>query len=426
MEKQNEVIIGIRVEMLAAQKQLKRVQQHLNNLARGSTKAFRKVAEAQEIVRHHSERLTKALSNGRVQFAGWAMSIMFFGMALTRTFNQITRFGTKTFQDVMHSVEGTVTNFDLLDGSLKFLGFTIGQAFEPFIGYLIPIVDKVTDWISQNQKLFTGIVAALGVGGFVLTAFGGGVLALNGFIEAFGLLKVAVAPLAAAGGPLLVIAGVLAGLAAISWKSFSETPAAWEAIKNAFKGIKESGVLGDLKESLENLIQSIFPIFILNWEEIAWLLAWVGSVAAESFKIVISAISAVINSLSVLIDILQLADSAVQALFTWDKETIVSAANTFKNSWKNASADIAKNVNSIGDAVMARRELMMMGPVGFKEQSIARQKAEAELKVPINQGTPFADQSTTKGDVIVQVMLDTGVLANAVSNEALKYVRSNI
>ena len=59
-------------------------------------------------------QLQKLSKKGQKAFAGWAMSIMFFGMALKRTFDAIWKSSTKTFQDVMHSVEGNITSFDIL------------------------------------------------------------------------------------------------------------------------------------------------------------------------------------------------------------------------------------------------------------------------------------------------------------------------
>lgn len=127
-----------------------------------------------------------------IKFAGYAMSIMFFGQQLQRTFSSIARFGTKTFQDVMHSVAGTVTQADLLDSSFKYLGFTIGQALEPLIATLVPIIDRVSEWVTEHEELTKKIVATGVALGAIFAVGGAGVLAINGFIELaakLGLLK---------------------------------------------------------------------------------------------------------------------------------------------------------------------------------------------------------------------------------------------
>ena len=53
----------------------------------------------------------------------------------------------------MHSVEGTVTGFDILNGELKYLGFNIGSALEPVVGFLTPIISAVSEWVQEHPKL---------------------------------------------------------------------------------------------------------------------------------------------------------------------------------------------------------------------------------------------------------------------------------
>jgi hypothetical protein len=122
-------------------------------------------------------------------FAGWAMSIMFFGMALQRTFDTIWKSSTKTFQDVMHSVEGTVTKFDILNGSMAYLGFTAGQALEPLVALILPIIDAAQEWIQNNEKLSADIVTVGAVMGAMFLVGGAGVLAFNGFKDMLTIIK---------------------------------------------------------------------------------------------------------------------------------------------------------------------------------------------------------------------------------------------
>lgn len=133
--------------------------------------------------------LNKDIQKGKSFFAGWALSIMFFGMALKSAFDSIWRSSTKTFNDVIHSVEGAYTGFDVLSGALTYLGFSAGQALEPIAFMLVPWIDKVSDLIQNNEKLFRGIVIGLGVGGTALTALGMGKLAFDGIAEAVGVAK---------------------------------------------------------------------------------------------------------------------------------------------------------------------------------------------------------------------------------------------
>jgi hypothetical protein len=115
-------------------------------------------------------------------FAGYAMSIMFAGMAIQRTMSQITKFGTKAFNDISHSVEGTVTASDKLDGAMKYLGYTIGSAMEPVIEWLIPIVDKVSEWVDANPKLTAGLITVATVLGTIAAVGGSLKLAYDGIV----------------------------------------------------------------------------------------------------------------------------------------------------------------------------------------------------------------------------------------------------
>jgi hypothetical protein len=141
-------------------------------------------------------RLLDKTSNKTVPFAGWAMSLMFLGMALQRVFDTIWKSSTKTFQDAMHSVEGTVTQFDILNGSVAYLQFNIGNALEPIVSFLIPIIDKVSDWVNQNEGLVTLGMTILGISAAVFAVGGSFKLAidgLSGFLLKLGLIKTEIA-----------------------------------------------------------------------------------------------------------------------------------------------------------------------------------------------------------------------------------------
>jgi len=128
------------------------------------------------------------LKKGKKPFAGYALSIMFAGMAIQRTFSSIRKFGVSTFQEINKSVEGTTTNADLLDGSMKYLGYTIGSALEPLMATLIPVVDAFSKWADDNPKLISEIVELGSVIGGLMLAFGGYTLAKNGLAELSGML----------------------------------------------------------------------------------------------------------------------------------------------------------------------------------------------------------------------------------------------
>ena len=133
----------------------------------------------------------EAKKNSR-QFAGWAMSLMFFGMALQRASMAIWQMGNKSFREINESVEDSVNGFQQMEGATKYLGFTIGAALEPVTAFLIPIIDKMSDWVATHEGL-TRVLTSTGIVlGSLFFVGGTGVLAINGFIELglkMGLIK---------------------------------------------------------------------------------------------------------------------------------------------------------------------------------------------------------------------------------------------
>jgi len=140
----------------------------------------------------HNKTLDRALGKFNMQFQGWAMSVMFFGMALQRVFFGIWKSASKTFNDVIHSVDGAVTGFDMLGGSIKYLQFTAGAALEPLAYALIPIIDNITELINKYPELTRFTVKWGAILGTIFMIGGTGALAIAGFMDLgakLGLLK---------------------------------------------------------------------------------------------------------------------------------------------------------------------------------------------------------------------------------------------
>jgi len=170
----DDVIINVRVQLEQAKKQLKDVSKSVKS-------SMNDVARAQQNVYNQTQRLNNAL--GKKPFQGWALSIMFAGMAAKQAFNTIWQTGSKTFNDIMHSVEGTTTGFDALNNSITYLQFVAGQALEPMAQALAPIVDFISELIQDHPTAFAWL---FGIGTFLATAVTAGgflVLAANGFLE---------------------------------------------------------------------------------------------------------------------------------------------------------------------------------------------------------------------------------------------------
>lgn len=208
--------------------------------------------ENQHMVATQQNALAKtkaAIDKTRKSFAGWAMSIMFFGMAITRATTSIWKFGTAAFQEISHSVENSTTAFDMLEGSMKYLGFMVGQALEPLAEALIPIVERIAEIIEKHPKLIAGFVLWGSVLGALFSTGGMLVLALNGFIE-----------LAAKMGIVTMEAGKIA-----SW-NFGGIKSGVDRLKNAFVRLGDyiGGVLKDnINWIKNNPIKSIMGGLVL-------------------------------------------------------------------------------------------------------------------------------------------------------------------
>ncbi len=259
----DDVVINVRMELLAAKQQLAGFRKDLTKVGGNSVQAFRYIAQAENEVAKQTEKLQKALGK-QPPFQGWALSIMFAGMAIKNAMNQIWASSTKTFQEIMHSTEGTVTAFDMLDGSIKYLGFTVGQALEPVAMFLAPIVMSIANWVSENQTLVTTLFVVGSVLGTMLALIGSTVLAVSGFVQAWalagpaitsavtGIVSVLGTIASTIGAPiLLVIAVIIAAIIAFV--------ALW---KSNFAGIRDfvSETFGIILATIVSVFKNLFGI----------------------------------------------------------------------------------------------------------------------------------------------------------------------
>ena len=189
MASTNDIIINLRVAADQAKADLKSTQAQMKEFQAANKKgtdeysaALENVAREKQKVHKHQEALNQKISK---QFPAWALSVMFFGMVVHRTLSRIWRSAMSTFQDVSHSVEGTVTQFDHLNGAMTWLQFVAGQALEPIAAALYPIILAVADWIRDNEELFRGLVVFFGATGTFAALIGGAITAVHGISKAF-------------------------------------------------------------------------------------------------------------------------------------------------------------------------------------------------------------------------------------------------
>jgi hypothetical protein len=246
-------------------------------------------------------KISKAVAHVTPQFQGWAMSIMFAGMLVKQVMNSIWQSTSKTFNDVMHSVEGNVTSFDKLNGSMTYLGFVMGEALAPIAEWLVPIIDMIAEWVVENDKLAAGLFVVATVFGTLSFLIGSAVLAFAGFAEAWVLMGPAIIAAGKAIGAFfaglastvglpviaviaLIVAAVLALV--VMWRTnfggirdfVGETFAIiWNTIKGVFANI--FGIFSGIWKILKGLFTGDFELI---WEGIIDILQNAGALILKT------------------------------------------------------------------------------------------------------------------------------------------------
>jgi len=134
-------------------------------------------------------KLTEKMKQFSSQFAGWALSILFGGMLIQRTFTRMATSGIKAFTRILESSNIFGTAIQRLTVHWEFLKFTIGSVInsvlEPLMPRIIEIVSAVTEWIQTHPKLTAGLILAGIALGFLLFLVGSGVLLIKGLAGAW-------------------------------------------------------------------------------------------------------------------------------------------------------------------------------------------------------------------------------------------------
>lgn len=334
-------------------------------------------------------KTTDAMKAQQPEFAGYAMSIMFFGMAMQRIFLGIWKTSTKTFQDVMHSVEGTVTNTDRLNSSWEYFKFAVGSALDPLMGWLAPIIASIAEWVAQNQRLVATIV---GLGTLLGTLFmSGGALKLawDGFVGLKAVLASTKLGGALAGlsvtSPWILALVAAAGAAALLYKSLKDNPEAMDAVKDGWESFEKDAVT-PFKESFMDLV-SLLSEGEVSMEDFGWVTAWAAEVGMNRMKSLINVVTLLVEEISMLIAGWQGAFYAYQALQRL-KSGDVQGAKASMRMARDAgdrlieqAQDVADSVKALGGTNLEFVKLVRMGPGGYKEQKQAEQRIQQFFQI---------------------------------------------
>ena len=132
-----------------------------------------------------------AKTGGRA-FAGWAMSIMFAGMVIMRTFQMITKATVGTFMKVAEGTSEASRGILRLSAEFEYLKYVVGNAIASAIGPLIPKLVEWMRWIENLAKEHPVLVSSIILGGlafgFLAMTLGQTILGVNGFIDLMGHL----------------------------------------------------------------------------------------------------------------------------------------------------------------------------------------------------------------------------------------------
>jgi len=235
---------------------LRKVETVTKQMARG----MRQVTTVTNAYGRTVQKTERTISGLTRRFEFHYLSILFFGMAIRRTFETMARSATQTYLKMTEGQTQAGQALLGLSASFSFLSFTVGEALgrflEPFLPTIISIVNVVGDWISQNETLVGGLIAAgLAVGTFLMWT---GILKL-------GLMGIQMWAEAAAGAKGIgMLSGALSGLTgpvgiaigALALLAGALIISEWDEMTKAAKAFGDyisAGLRGDIGKAEENL-----------------------------------------------------------------------------------------------------------------------------------------------------------------------------
>jgi ABC-type Co2+ transport system permease subunit len=272
VSKQEDILINVRLQIAKSNLGIG------NLIGKDMAAAKLKVAE-----------LTAEIAKSRVPFAGYALSLMFFGQQIQKLFTGLAKSALSTFDDVAHSMSGMVTATDLLNGEWTYLKYSLGDALQPIIEWLVPIVSAIADWVSENQSLAAGLVVTAIVLGGILALGGALKLAIDGFTGALIAVKGASGGITAVGA---AIAGLIVGFVIVGYyilKLKSELGSWYEFFLAVARGIARAYAV---------VASALYASFASAWNLIK--MGWNGVVTfiESGINVIVSGVNALINSIN--------------------------------------------------------------------------------------------------------------------------------
>ena len=202
-------------------------------------------------------------------------------------------------EEVAKRQETTAAKMALLKNQMLLMAETIGVTLVPvledIVNAVMPIIEKIIDWVKENPKLTKTILVILGAVGGLLLTLGPILMVLGTLIP---MLPVLGGAFMALMGPVgLIILGIMAVIAigvlvVKNWDWIKEKAAAiWDGIKN---------ILGGIGEGIKWAFENMTPIgFIIdNWEMISKMATKIFGGVVDFFKSIPTKIKSAFSSLA--------------------------------------------------------------------------------------------------------------------------------
>ena len=182
------------------------------------------------------KKITKTITKDFTRkFQAWALSMLFFGMAIKRFFGGITKTSVQAFRKIMESSGFAGTAVQQLSAHFEYLKFTVGSAIDQvlmrFLPIIIRIVENMARWVREKQGATTAILIFGLAIGTALMLFGIFTLGINGIIDL--LIKLGFASVGA-GGKIVGLGSIFTSVLTLM-----KTVALWSLglIKAAFTAV---------------------------------------------------------------------------------------------------------------------------------------------------------------------------------------------
>lgn len=127
-----------------------------------------------QMVDKQIEKNIRTVEDHRQRFKMYLLSVMFFGMMIQRTFQNMATTTLSTFMKITEAQTAAGQAVTALSAHWEFLKFSVGEAIGAFIAAhpeFLEWIDSIADFVQQNEGLISSvIIAGLAIGAaFMLT-----------------------------------------------------------------------------------------------------------------------------------------------------------------------------------------------------------------------------------------------------------------